>query len=213
MAIQVWTPETGFTRKTKPVIVKPTVVEKPTPAQPSKAKRRKPSERQRAYWLKQNQITARTIADQYLVKQAKTKTPMMFVSYGRVFPCTITKLRSYDIDLMVDGRKKRIHKLDMALYYKASDAPAVEKLLTFDSDSVTGRPPQKLSELDVVDLSVLERGRAVTLTLRTGHRLTGVVRWFCVDDIGLTCGEGVKVHLFRHAISTVSLNANEKPRP
>ena len=128
MAIRTWTPADGFTRKPtvieKPMnrgmpssashAVKPTVVEKPKP--PVQAKRRKPSERQRAYWLKRNQLepSEYTVADQYLVKQAKTQTPMVFVGYGRVYACTITKLWRYHVDLSIEGRKKRIHKLALA---------------------------------------------------------------------------------------------------
>jgi sRNA-binding regulator protein Hfq len=209
MATLRWTPADGFTRKTKPVIVKPTVAEKPKPppVQP-KPSSRKPSERQRAYWLKQNQLSPQeyTVADQYLVKQARTHTPMVFIGYGVIYSCTITWLWRYDLDLILDGvstgSTRRIHKLDLALYYKVQDKEAVEKRLAFDADSVRDRPSQKLSERDGVDLSAVERGLKLTLTLRTGHRLTGVVRWVTDYDVGLTLPNGAKVHVFKHAISS-----------
>jgi len=212
MAIKVWTPETGFTRKTQPVVTQPPVTEKPKPkskskpppAQPSKPKRPKPSalKRQREYWEKCNRLTPDdyTIADQYLVKQVKTQTPMVFLGYGMTYPCTVTKLWRYDIDLNIDGRWKRIHKLALAAHYKQSDASAVESLLSFDASLMREKPAWKLSEREAVNVDALDKGAVVSLTLRTGHRLEGVVRWFTADDIGLTC-DGVKVLMFRHAIA------------
>jgi len=198
MAIRTWTPADGFTRKP----VKPTVTEKPKPPVQPKPKRRKPSERQRAYWLKRNRLSLQeyTVADQYLVKQIQTQTPMVFVGYGRVIACTVKKLWRYDLDLSIKERKRNFHKLDFAVYYKSVDASAVEKLLAFDADSVSGKPSRKLSEREAVDMGALRTGASVTLTLRTGHTLTGEVRWITAYDIGLTLDNGAKVHCFKHAI-------------
>lgn len=206
--IRTWTPADGFTRKPKPVI-NPTVIEKPKSAQPPKPKRPKPSalKRQRAYWLKQNQLSPQdyTIANQYLVKQIRTQTPMIFVGDLGAITCTIRRLWRYDIDSIIDGRKKRIHKLDQAMYHKAEDAPAVEKLLTHDPTQACGRLPKARSERyqvdDAVLLASLTDKTPLCFALRTGHTLTGMVRWFTAYDIGLTCGDGVSVHLFRHAVS------------
>jgi len=125
---------------------------------------------------------------------------MVFVGYGRVYSCTITKLWRYFVDLRIDGCKKRIPKLALAVYYKASDASAVESLLSFDASLMREKPAWKLSEREAVNVDALDKGAVVSLTLRTGHRLEGVVRWFTADDIGLTC-DGVKVLMFRHAIA------------
>lgn len=202
MAISVWTPADGFTRK-------PTVTEppkpSPPPAQPSKAKLPSPSviRKQRAYWLKQNRLSPQdlTIADQYLLKQAKTKTPMVFVGYGRVY-CGIAKsVWRYFLRVFVGDKLITAHKLNLSLYYKQADAPAVAELLFFDASWVRERPTKKLSERNGIDLSALERNATVTLTLRTGHTLTGIVRWVSRYDVGLTLSNGAKVHVFKHAIS------------
>jgi sRNA-binding regulator protein Hfq len=264
---QVWTPEDGFTRKSKPggamqkpkgavaqpaqqnrlpqrpvkprgkPAPKPDILKQAPPIKSAQAAQEveakettsgdttvpeqigKKVER-KLRWLNNNRIEGEySVAEKYINKQIREKTPMVFHGYDGTLHCQIARLWKYNLNLLVDGRQQSYSKLRLACYYKERDAAAVSEAMGV-SPEIQARKlepvvprGQRYPADDVVLKESAKKRSPIFVALRTGHLFKGYVRWFTPHEIRLILSNGVKVHIFRHALLAVKTDVQVKARP
>ena len=109
---------------------KANTAEKPSPPQKRKRKSRQINEKQ-IQWLKINGIKPQdyTRADQYLAKQKREQTPMVFISYGQNYLCKVDGHWKYNLNLLIDDQLQSLSKVQLCGYYKQRDAEPVSAVM------------------------------------------------------------------------------------
>ncbi len=155
------------------------------------------------------------IAEMYILKQIREKSPMVLHGYGVTDHCLFVKLSKYHLTTLVDGKKKGNEKLGLSCYYKQRDEDQVHQVMRLDDEIVSLElvPIRPRKDRYVVVNEILAQSRressSIEITLRTGHVLQGYVLWFTPYDIGLMLPTKVKVMIFRHAIYRVKADVVE----
>lgn len=146
------------------------------------------------------------IAELYILKQIREKTPMVIHSYNGVEYGVFTKLSKYHLTTLVDEKKKGNEKLELSCFYKQRDEEAVHQVMRHSeqiaSEDLTPVRPRK-DRFDVPSDQLAQYRRdsvPVRVFLRTGEVFEGEVQWFTPFDLGLMLPAKVKVMIFRHAI-------------
>ena len=251
---QVWTPEDGFTKRSKPKSTAPREQQKRVisskrpqgqfskqphsaqktqrsiPVQKTAPKSEKiptpdatsPEElgrkvQRKLQWLQNNRIEGEySIAEKYISKQIREKTPMIFHTYDGTLHCQIERLWKYNLNLLVDGKQQSYSKLRLACYYKERDAPLVEHGMLvhpqIEAKKLEVVVPRK-DRLRIDDVPLKESAktkRPIFVALRTGQLFKGYVRWFTPYEIRLIVQNGAKVHIFRHALYAIKTDAEVK---
>jgi CspA family cold shock protein len=87
--------------------------------------------------LKQRPMKPRkyNVGEQYILKQIKFHTPMVFELYTESIRCTVKELLKYELKLLCDQDVRQIHKLDIKYCYKQEYQPAVLANIRYD-DSI-----------------------------------------------------------------------------
>lgn len=159
-----------------------------------------------------------TIADGYLMKKIRQKTPMVFVGYGMKSQGIVKGIWKYKVDVLDGSRFQALEKLHLVCCYKQQDAGQVENCIQMDKGVAAQTLPPIVSQSERFQLpdEVLEtchkNHHLITITLRTGHLITGKVMWFTPYNIGLMLKGFVKVMVFRHAIYGVRVVKPKKQK-
>lgn len=147
-----------------------------------------------------------TYGDFYMLKQIREKTPMIFEVYNHEsIPCTVTKLYTYDLELLVDGEKRKIRKHDIKYCYKQENADKVRAYISYD-ESVRSQgltpiiPRRKRYQID--NNAVIEarkQKQTLRFVMREGEIIMGTIGWHSIYEIKVNLPLGGNVIAFRHA--------------
>ncbi len=142
----------------------------------------------------------------YIQKQIRNKTPMVFEVYGETLTGNILHRLPYNLVLRLGGERRCINKIDIKYCYKQKVQEQLMARIQID-ESIRSQNLGSVAERDeryhVEDRVLLEcyRNRSpVTITLRGGEMISGVVDWYSKYEIKLEVKKRVGVLIFRHAI-------------
>lgn len=142
----------------------------------------------------------------YIQKQIRNKTPMVFEVYGETLEGIILHRLPYNLIIRAGRERRCINKLDVKYCYKQKAGDRFVATVRID-DSVRSQNLGSVMEADeryqVEDRVLLEcyRNRyPVTITLRGGEMISGVVDWYSKYEIKLDVKKHSGCLVFRHAI-------------
>jgi CspA family cold shock protein len=155
--------------------------------------------------LKQRPMKPRkyNVGEQYILKQIKFHTPMVFELYTESIRCTVKELLKYELKLLCDQDVRQIHKLDIKYCYKQEYQPAVLANIRYD-DSIKSQqlePIKPIKECHQIEDDLLREARRgkskIRLILRGGEIIEGTIDWFNPYQIKVKFPEGSSIPLHR----------------
>ena len=149
----------------------------------------------------------------YIDKQIRRKTPMVFVTYDGVLRGLILRRMSYNLDLLANGEKIRINKLDIKYCYKQSHEPRILPYIQIDEEvKALGLGPEmdpsrRYQIDDRVLIQCYRERRPIVLVLRGGEVFGGVIDWFSKYEVKIELPSRRCVVCFRHAAYSLGVAA------
>ena len=147
----------------------------------------------------------------YIDKQIRRRTPMVFVLYDETVRGIIMRRMPYNLDLLVNGERRRINKLDIKYCYKQAHEPKILPYIEVDESvkALNLGPEMDPSKRYQIDDKVLfqcyKERRPIILTLRGGEVIKGVIDWFSKYEIKIELPSKKSVICFRHAAYSLSV--------
>ena len=142
----------------------------------------------------------------YIQKQIRNKTPMIFEMYDGPIQGVILHRLPYNLIIRSGRERLTINKLDIKFCYKQKTLERIRPHIQIDAavQSKQLAPVVERSErYHIEDRLLLEcyRNRyPVTVTLRGGEIIPGIVDWYSKYEIKLEVKKRQGVLVFRHAI-------------
>ena len=131
---------------------------------------------------------------------------MIFEVYNHEsIPCTVIELYTYDLELLVDGEKRKIRRHDIKYCYKQENADKVQAYISYD-ESVRSQglmpiiPRRKRYQID--NNAVIEarkQKQTLRFVTREGEIVMGTIGWHSLYDIKINLPLGGNVIVCRHA--------------
>ena len=157
------------------------------------------------------QIRAEGYGRSYVQKQIRKKTPMVFELYGEKVEGVIVRRLTYALDVLVKGRVRRIEKINIKYMCKREQEPRIASRIQIDPElkrqnlvSIV-RSSERYQTEDSVLARCYKEKIPVTLTLRGGELITGIIDWFSQFEIKIDLVHGKSVVVFRHSLHHFSV--------
>ena len=142
----------------------------------------------------------------YIEKQIQQKTPMVFACYQGCIEGFMLRRLTYALDICVDGKQRRIEKIDIKYMYKRRHAELIEPWMEIRPELKAKQlpPVEKRDERFDVDNKLLsqccKRKIPICLILRGGEAIAGEIDWFSQYEIKLNLPNGKGIVVFRHSL-------------
>ncbi len=158
------------------------------------------------------QIRAEGFGRSYVQKQIRKKTLMVFARYGETLVGVIIRRLTYTLDVLSDGKVRRIEKMSIKYMYKRNQAYQILPHIVFDEalkcrklDAIVPKSDRFHVEDNILNKCCKDR-ILVTATLHGGEIVTGLVAWFSRYEIKINITNMNGVVIFRHGLYDFRVN-------
>jgi sRNA-binding regulator protein Hfq len=136
---------------------------------------------------------------------------MVFVMYDGILRGLILRSMPYNLDILTDGNKVRINKLDIKYWYKRSHESLVLPHIDYDEEvrsldlSAEMIPGKRYQIDDKVLVQCYREHRPILMVLRGGEMVGGVIDWFSKYEVKVELPSRRCVICCRHAAYSLGI--------
>ena len=166
------------------------------------------TQQRKAEWYKKRgefiEASKKDPSNKYIKKQYIKRNPVLFVCYDEKIEGRITKFDKYNVYLT--GKKIPTDKTNIIYLYKSDAIKSLNNTLKIDKNIANDnlqplfRKKDRLIIPDTFLEKCFQRKKSITVTMRNGHTIKGLIHSYGIFSIRLQLDENSRIIVMKHSV-------------